>query len=97
MAQQIEALGFWGHLVDAADSIVYRLLFNNLKAVYEPAIVALAGVMAAEVGQIERYRAIAAAVASGDAAAARRAAGELLALAGTEFETVMRRMEETEQ
>ncbi|GAB4587750.1 FadR/GntR family transcriptional regulator [Nocardia sp. IFM 10818] len=97
VAQQIEALGFWDHLVDAADSIVYRLLFNNLKAVYEPAIVALAGVMAAEVGQIDRYRRLAAAVTAGDSAAARESAGELLALAGTEFETVMRRMEETEQ
>ncbi|RDI42477.1 FadR/GntR family transcriptional regulator [Nocardia mexicana] len=94
VAQQLEALGFWDHLVDAADSIVFRLLFNNLRAVYEPAVVALAGVMAAEVGQIDRYRALADAVVAGDGPAARRAAEDLLTLAATEFDTMMRRIEE---
>ncbi|GAB2723934.1 FadR/GntR family transcriptional regulator [Nocardia thraciensis] len=94
VAQQLEALGFWDHLVDAADSIVFRLLFNNLRSVYEPAIVALAGVMAAEVGRIDHYRALADAVVAGDGAAARRAAEGLLLSATTEFDVVIRRIEE---
>ncbi|MEV5651300.1 GntR family transcriptional regulator [Nocardia sp. NPDC052254] len=94
LAQQLEALGFWDHVVDAADSIVYRLLFNDLRAVYEPAMVALAQVMSAEVGQIDRYRALAEAIGAGDAAAARQAAERLLTTATTEFDTLMRHLEE---
>ncbi|MEV0356021.1 GntR family transcriptional regulator [Nocardia sp. NPDC050697] len=73
IAAQRAALTFWDHLVDAADSIVFRLMFTMLRAAYEPALAALAPVMAAEVGNAEAYRALAAAVAAGrpDEAAAR--------------------------
>ncbi len=94
LAQQLEALSFWDHVVDAADSIVYRLLFNDLRAVYEPAMVALAQVMAPEVGRIDRYRALAEAITAGDATTARQAAERLLATATTEFETLLRHLEE---
>ncbi|WP_040832641.1 FadR/GntR family transcriptional regulator, partial [Nocardia jiangxiensis] len=94
LARQLEALGFWDHVVDAADSIVYRLLFNDLRAVYEPAMAALVQVMAAEVDQIDRYRALAEAIIAGDAALARQAAAQLLATATTEFDMLMRRLEE---
>ncbi|QLY29962.1 FadR/GntR family transcriptional regulator [Nocardia huaxiensis] len=94
IAQQHAALIFWDHLVDAADSIVYRLMFNNLRAVYEPAMAALATVMVAEVSHVERYRALATAVTAGDALAARTAATELLSLATTEFATLIRRLQE---
>lgn len=94
VAQQRAALAFWDHLVDAADSIVYRLLYNNLRAVYEPAIEALAGLMAAEVARADRYRAITDAVAAGDGPTARTAATDLLSLATTEFATFIRRLEE---
>jgi DNA-binding FadR family transcriptional regulator len=97
VASQFEALDFWEHLVDAADSIVYRLLFNDLRAVYEPTVAALATVMAAEVGQTDRYRDLAAAVIAGDGAGAREAAGALLAWASAEFETVLRHVEELPQ
>ncbi|NKY87408.1 FadR/GntR family transcriptional regulator [Nocardia veterana] len=93
VAQQLEALAFWDHVVDGTGSIVFRLLFNTLREVYEPAIVALAEVMAPEVGSIDHYRAVATAVADGDAAAARTAADTLLRLAATRFETVMHTME----
>src|SRR3712207_7775641 len=43
-------------VVDAADSLVFRLMFNSLRAAYEPALEALAPVMAAEVGQVAAYR-----------------------------------------
>jgi GntR family transcriptional regulator, transcriptional repressor for pyruvate dehydrogenase complex len=78
VARQRHALVFWDHIVDGADSIVFRLLFNSLRAAYEPALGALAHLMEAEVGQIEVYRALAEAIDAGDATAARRAAEELL-------------------
>ncbi|MBY8862167.1 GntR family transcriptional regulator [Nocardia sp. CA2R105] len=94
LARQLAALGFWDHVVDAADSIVYRLLFNDLRAVYEPAMAALVQVMAAEVDQIDRYRALAEAIIAGDAIVARQTAAQLLATATTEFDMLMRRLEE---
>jgi DNA-binding FadR family transcriptional regulator len=69
---------FWDAVVDAADSIVWRLLFNSLRLAYEPAIAALGPVMEAEVDNLEGYRALADAVSAGDAAAARAAADDLL-------------------
>ncbi|MFJ1460716.1 FadR/GntR family transcriptional regulator [Nocardia sp. N2S4-5] len=95
--QQVVALEFWDHVVDGADSIVYRLLFNNLRAVYEPALAALASVMAAEVSRIDRYRALAEAIHAGARTAAQEAAHALLSLAATEFDAMLRRLEEEPQ
>lgn len=77
--RQRAALAFWDHVVDAADSIVFRLMFNTLRATYEPALAALATVMSAEVSRPEQYRRVAQAIAAGDPPAAERAATELLA------------------
>lgn len=76
--RQRAALTFWDYVVDAADSIVFRLMFNTLRATYEPALEALAAVMAAEVTSPEPYRRVAQAIAAGDSTAAGRAAIELL-------------------
>ncbi|OBK36794.1 GntR family transcriptional regulator [Mycobacterium sp. 1245111.1] len=76
--RQRAALTFWDHVVDAADSIVFRLMFNTLRATYEPALSALATVMAAEVSRPELYRQVAQAITAGDPADAKRAATELL-------------------
>ncbi|WP_304116840.1 FadR/GntR family transcriptional regulator [Mycolicibacterium bacteremicum] len=76
--RQRHALSFWDHLVDHADSIAFRLMYNTLRATYEPALPALAVMMAAEVGRPDAYRAIADAVIAGDAAAAAAAAHHLL-------------------
>ncbi|MGK8502654.1 FadR/GntR family transcriptional regulator [Nocardia asiatica] len=65
IAQQRHAMEFWDHVVDAADSIVFRLMFNMLRAAYEPALAALAPIMSAEVGNVEAYRELAAAIAAG--------------------------------
>ncbi|KAA8890661.1 FadR family transcriptional regulator [Nocardia colli] len=65
VAQQRHAMAFWDHVVDAADSIVFRLMFNMLRAAYEPALVALAPIMSAEVGNVEAYRELAAAIVAG--------------------------------
>lgn len=76
--QQRHALTFWDRVVDGADSIVFRLMYNTLRATYEPALPALAAVMAAEVGRPDAYRTLADAISSGDPAAAKQAAIDLL-------------------
>lgn len=76
--RQHAALAFWDTVVDAADSIVYRLLFNSLRMAYEPAIAALGPVMEAEVDNLEGYRALTAAIVAGDPGAAKAAADDLL-------------------
>jgi len=77
-ARQHAALGFWDAVVDAADSIVYRLLFNSLRLAYEPTIAALGPVMEAEVDNVSGYRVLADAVTAGDREAAHAAADRLL-------------------
>ena len=76
--QQQHAMAFWDHIVDGADSIVFRLMFNTLRTAYEPALPALATLMAAEVGRSQSYRDLAAAIAAGDPGAAEAAARRLL-------------------
>src|SRR5687768_2741097 len=76
--RQVHALAYWDQVVDAADSIVFRLMFNSLRAAYEPALEALAPVMAEEVGQSEAYRLLTAAIGAGDPDTARAAADRVL-------------------
>jgi GntR family transcriptional repressor for pyruvate dehydrogenase complex len=76
--RQRAALAFWDHVVDGADSIVFRLMYNTLRAAYEPALPALATVMQSEVGRPDAYRRVADAITAGDADGAARAARELL-------------------
>jgi len=76
--RQRHALAFWDHVVDGADSIAYRLMYNTLRATYEPALPALAVMMADEVGRPDAYAAVARAIRVGDPEAADRAARELL-------------------
>ncbi|OBI33234.1 FadR/GntR family transcriptional regulator [Mycolicibacter sinensis] len=78
VARQRAALTFWDHVVDAADSIVFRLMFNTLRATYEPALEALATVMASEVSHPEPYQRVAQAIVAGDPAGAKSAAIDLL-------------------
>lgn len=79
VARQRHALAYWDHVVDAADSIAFRLMYNSMRATYEPALPALAVVMAAEVGRPDAYRRLADEIVAGDADAARAAAIDLLA------------------
>jgi GntR family transcriptional regulator, transcriptional repressor for pyruvate dehydrogenase complex len=76
--QQRLALTFWDHIVDGADSIAFRLMYNTLRATYEPALPALAAVMADEVGRPQAYRELADAVTAGHPGRARHAAHHLL-------------------
>ncbi|WP_040793890.1 FadR/GntR family transcriptional regulator [Nocardia higoensis] len=83
IALQRHALEFWEHLVDAADSLVFRLMNNMLRAAYEPALAALAPLMTVEVGNAAGYRAVAEAVLAGDPATAAERAHTLLEPATT--------------
>jgi DNA-binding FadR family transcriptional regulator len=76
--QQRHALTFWDHVVDGADSIAFRLMYNTLRATYEPALPALAMLMATEVGRPEAYRNLADAIEAGDPTRANQAAWDLL-------------------
>src|SRR6185295_4036445 len=76
--RQRHALSFWDHVVDGADSIAFRLMYNTLRATYEPALPALASMMTGEVGRPDAYGDIAQAIRAGDPAAAERAARALL-------------------
>ncbi len=87
--RQRHALAYWDHIVDAADSIVFRLMYNTLRATYEPALPALAVVMAAEVGRPEAYRALAEAICAGDPGLASRSATALLVPATTAILTAL--------
>jgi DNA-binding FadR family transcriptional regulator len=95
VGQQHHAMAFWDHVVDGADSIVFRLMFNTLRAAYEPALPALAIMMAAEVGQIQAYRNLAAAIDAADPAAAEAAARQLLEPATDALLSALTAMEES--
>ncbi len=92
--QQRHALTFWDRVVDGADSIVFRLMYNTLRTAYEPALPALATVMAAEVGRPRAYRRLAAAIDASDPAAARQAARDLLEPATTALLSVFTSLED---
>ena len=81
--QQHRALTFWDHIVDGADSIAFRLMYNTLRATYEPVLPALAAVMTEEVGRPQAYRELADAITAGDPPRARQAAHDLLEPATT--------------
>ena len=81
--RQHVALTFWEHLVEGADSVTFRLMFNSMRAAYVPLIEALAPLMAAEVDRVEAYAALTEAVAAGDPERARACADDLLGTATT--------------
>lgn len=93
VAQRL-ALRFWDDVVDGAQSIVFRLMYNTLRAAYEPVLGALATVMADEVGRSDAYRAVAAAIRAADAARAEKAARDLLQPATTTILSVLDAMEQ---
>jgi DNA-binding FadR family transcriptional regulator len=78
VARQRASLEFWDVIVDGADSITFRLMYNGLRAAYEPAMAALAPLLDAEVSRHDAYERLAAAIAKGQPASARRAADDLL-------------------
>lgn len=93
--QQRRALTFWDVIVDGADSIAFRLMYNTLRQTYEPALPALATMMAAEVGRPDAYRQIVAAIEAGDPVAARDAAQDLLEPATGALMSALEALEES--
>lgn len=96
VAWQELVLELWDVVVDGADSIVFRLMFNGLRAAYEPVLPALAAVLAAEVGQVEPYRVLATAITAGDPATARAAAERVLAPTNDALTEAFRALIETD-
>jgi DNA-binding FadR family transcriptional regulator len=92
--RQRAALAFWDVVVDGADSIVFRLMFNSLRAAYEPAVDALAALMEAEVSQVDAYRDVRRAITDGDPRAARHATERLLRPATTGLIAAIHDLEE---
>jgi GntR family transcriptional regulator, transcriptional repressor for pyruvate dehydrogenase complex len=95
VSRQRAALGFWDQVVDGADSVVFRLMFNSLRAAYEPALEALAVLMDAEVSQLDAYREVRTAIVAGDSEGARAAAVRLLQPATTGLIEAIHAMEES--
>jgi GntR family transcriptional repressor for pyruvate dehydrogenase complex len=93
--RQVHALAYWDVVVDAADSLAFRLMFNSLRVAYEPALEALAPLMAEEVGQVGAYRVLTTAIAEGDPDTARAAAERVLRPATTSLLTALHALEET--
>ncbi|HEY3718465.1 MAG TPA: GntR family transcriptional regulator [Jatrophihabitantaceae bacterium] len=77
VARQRASLEFWDVIVDGADSITFRLMYNGLRAAYEPALAALAPLLDAEVS-LSAYERLAAAITKGQPTNARRTADDLL-------------------
>lgn len=78
VARQQAALDFWDRMVDASDNIAFRLMFNALRAAYEPLLDVLAGVLEVEVSDVDGYTAVVEAVRAARAAAAAAATVQLL-------------------
>jgi GntR family transcriptional repressor for pyruvate dehydrogenase complex len=93
--RQLAALAFWDVVVDGAESIVFRLMFNGLRAAYEPALAALSTLMAAEVSRHAPYAALTDAVRAGDASGAEAAAHDLLRPTTTAFLAAFAELEAT--
>ena len=94
--RQVHALTFWDQVVDAADSLTFRLMFNSLRAAYEPALEALAPVMSEEVGQVGAYRVLTAAIGEGDPDTARAAADRVLRPATASLLAALAALKETQ-
>jgi DNA-binding FadR family transcriptional regulator len=97
VARQRAALTFWDKVVDLADSLVFRLLFNNLRQAYEPAMEALAPLLDGEVSNLAGYRALTDAVLAGDADTACAAVDDLLRPATEAIVTFLDDFEDTDE
>jgi GntR family transcriptional repressor for pyruvate dehydrogenase complex len=92
VTRQEQALEFWALLVDAADSITFRLMFNSMRAAYEPALEMLATVIDEKT---DAYQALADAVTARDSDLATALAHDLLAQATTSLLAAIDELEAT--
>lgn len=89
VARERAAVAFWDAVVDRGDSIVFRLLWNQLRIAHEPAIEALAPTLAAETARGDLYDDLLAALVAGDADRAEAVAAELLAVGAEALEALV--------
>ncbi len=75
--RQRHTLAYWDLVVDAADSITFRLMFNSLSAAYAPALPVLASVIGAG-ESAGAYRVLTGALEEGDPDTTRAAAERVL-------------------
>jgi len=87
------AMDFWSQLVDACDNLAYRLAYNSLRATYDQCRELFTQVLAGELGDLQRYRAIAAAVRAGDPNAAEARARALIRRGERSITTALRQLE----
>jgi len=95
IGRQRAALAFWDVVVDGADSIALRLMYNGLRAAYEPVIGVLAVVMDAEVSDHDAYRRLTAAITGGRPSVAAKAAAALLRPATDNLFALLEKIEES--
>jgi GntR family transcriptional repressor for pyruvate dehydrogenase complex len=95
VGRQRSSLEYWDVVIDGADSIAVRLMYNNLRAAYEPVVEALAEAMDAESSRHDVYTELAAAITAGAPDRARTAAESLLRPATESLLAAFRALEET--
>jgi DNA-binding FadR family transcriptional regulator len=96
-ALQDLAAEFWSHLIDAADNLAYRLAYNSMRSTYDQCRELFTQVLAEEIGDVGRYRAIAAAVCARDPQAAERLARELIQRGERGILAALRQLEPEEE
>jgi DNA-binding FadR family transcriptional regulator len=87
---------FWSELVDGSGNVAYRLAYNSLRATYDVSKRLLTGVLAAELGDVGRYREIAAAVTDRDPKRAGDLARELISRGEQSLKALLRRVPKKE-
>jgi GntR family transcriptional regulator, transcriptional repressor for pyruvate dehydrogenase complex len=95
VGRQRASLAFWDVIVDGADSIALRLMYNGLRRAYEPLIEDLSDVLDAAVTNIRAYRKLSAAITEGRPATAAKAATDLLRPATAALFELLPDLEET--
>jgi len=88
-ALQRGALAFWGAMVDATDNLALSLAFHSLQRTYGGVLDQLTQVLAAEVGAVDEYAALADAVVARDAPAAEALASGIVARGAAAIEQVL--------
>lgn len=91
------AADFWSHLIDAADNIAYRLAYNSMRATYDQCRELFTNVLADEIGDVARYRAIAAAVRRRDARKAETLARELIQRGERAIKSALQQLDRQEE
>lgn len=94
VAWQRHTLTFWDHIVDAAGSIVFRLMYNAFRAAYEPAVPLLTASIGTALQRPGDYRSLAEAICTGDAPAAQQAAHALIEFVNTTLAPVLDQMDD---